>query len=335
MVKDIEAGPFGSIPQALTVMGGKLYFSAFSPASGAELWVSDGTNAGTMMVKDINIGSGSGVVTANFILLNNKLYFNGNDGAAGEELWESDGTAAGTVMVKDIWAGATGSYPTQLAVHSGKLYFRASDGTNGYEPWMSDGTATGTVMVKDINPGSGDSNPMLFVSYKKYVYFLAYPASGPQSIYQSNGTATGTIAVAPASITSLNPLFNTGSFFMYDSTLFFSAAYMTATGQELWSMKDTTTYPPPPNSINYNVETGDNIAIVYPNPAHNNFTIKANISFKQGSMRMTDVTGRVVKTLTLNPNAPLQIPLNGIASGMYMADVLLDDKRSMQRLVVE
>jgi ELWxxDGT repeat protein len=282
------------------------------------------------MVKDIWTGANDGFINS-LMVMNNKLYFNATDGTNGEELWVSDGTAAGTTMVKDIWTGAAGSYPTNLAVHNNKLYFRASDGTNGYEPWISDGTAAGTVMLKDINTGSGSSLPLTFVSYKKYMYFIATPASGPQSIYQTNGTAAGTISVAPASFTGALPLDLTGNFYMYDSTLYFSAAYNSAAGQELWSMEDTTTYGPPPGSV-ATINKAD-IAL-YPNPTHHNFTIKTTTPFKAGSITLTDVTGRVVKTEKLYNNMQT-ISLQGIAPGIYTADVWLDDKRSTQKLIVQ
>ena len=44
------------MPTEFTVAGTKAYFSAYSPTAGVELWVTDGTAAGTVMVKDINPG---------------------------------------------------------------------------------------------------------------------------------------------------------------------------------------------------------------------------------------------------------------------------------------
>ncbi len=43
-----------SYPDNLTNMGGTLYFSAYDPTNGYELWKSDGTAAGTTLVKDVN-----------------------------------------------------------------------------------------------------------------------------------------------------------------------------------------------------------------------------------------------------------------------------------------
>src|SRR5438876_992683 len=61
MVKDINTTAAGgsSYPQNLTDVNGTLFFSANDGVNGTELWKSDGTDAGTVMVKDINPGAGS------------------------------------------------------------------------------------------------------------------------------------------------------------------------------------------------------------------------------------------------------------------------------------
>jgi ELWxxDGT repeat protein len=139
-------------------MGGTLYFSANDGKDGRELWKSDGTAAGTVMVKDIKSG-GKGSYPGGMTNVNGMLLFSA-DGGQGLELWKSDGTAAGTVLVKDINPGSGSSNPGHLINANGTLFFWANDGTHGIEPWKSDGTTAGTVLVKDINPGSASSYPV-------------------------------------------------------------------------------------------------------------------------------------------------------------------------------
>src|SRR5262249_26603994 len=159
----------------MAVVNGVLYFQADDGAHGHELWRSDGTAAGTWMVKDINPGatrSNPEHLTAG----NGVLYFDADDGGHGNELGRSDGTAAGTSRVKDITPGAAGfGYtPPLLGVGSaGVLYFRAGDGVHGNELWRSDGTTAGTVMVKDINLGAGDSVPSRLTDLNGVLYFAA------------------------------------------------------------------------------------------------------------------------------------------------------------------
>jgi len=74
--------------------GPGLFFAASDGVSGVELWKTDGTDAGTVCVKNINPGSGSGPL--GLTVFNGALYFLASDGASGAELWKSDGTVAGT-----------------------------------------------------------------------------------------------------------------------------------------------------------------------------------------------------------------------------------------------
>lgn len=87
-------------------MNGTVYFAASNgttgTGSGIELWKSNGTNAGTVMVKDIRSSTGSSS-PQNLINVNGTLFFSADSGSGGIELWKSDGTSAGTVMVKDIF----------------------------------------------------------------------------------------------------------------------------------------------------------------------------------------------------------------------------------------
>jgi ELWxxDGT repeat protein len=80
-------------------INGIYYFSADDRVHGSELWASDGTAAGTVMVKDITPGGSSFPVFLTNV--NGKLFFETTSISSGTQIWTSDGTAAGTVMVKD------------------------------------------------------------------------------------------------------------------------------------------------------------------------------------------------------------------------------------------
>ena len=162
MVTDIKRGTFydsyyqatfpsSSNPSYLTAAGGKLYFTAKDGVHGDELWMSDGTGAGTVLVKDINRDVRRGSGPYSLIAAGGRVYFTAIDGNHGRELWTSDGTKAGTVLVKDTSPCSNQSGPDSLARVGTTLFFAASDSTNGTELWKSDGTRSGTVMVKDIN----------------------------------------------------------------------------------------------------------------------------------------------------------------------------------------
>src|SRR5262249_3894575 len=150
MVKDIFPGEPDSFPTNLKAVGGTLFFLATDEISGDELWKSDGTAAGTAMVRDINTGSSDW--SPNYLTLANvggglQVFFRANDPTHGTELWKSDGPAAGTVLVRDINLNTADSILSLLQIEDvgGIGYFEADDGVSGTELWRSVGTAAGTV----------------------------------------------------------------------------------------------------------------------------------------------------------------------------------------------
>jgi ELWxxDGT repeat protein len=120
-------------PHSLTPFDGRLFFAAWDPEHGFEPWSTDGTEAGTVLVKDIHPAGSS--YPEGFTIAGDRLFFSAADSAHGVELWQTDGTEAGTEMVQDIAPGLLSAYPSQFAVVNGRLYFAADDGTTGLELW--------------------------------------------------------------------------------------------------------------------------------------------------------------------------------------------------------
>ncbi|MBN8670489.1 MAG: T9SS type A sorting domain-containing protein [Chitinophagales bacterium] len=342
MVKDINPGSaginntFGGTGYILKLHN-IYYFWANNGTNGWELWRTDATPSGTYMVKDIVPGSGSCRFQTGYAVANNLLFFGVDDGVHGTELWATDGTVAGTRMIKEINTAKalarTNASPNYFTVYNGEVYFSADDSIHGAELWKTNGEASGTVMVKDIC-ANGSSTPKYLHVYKKHLFFTADNPCGAngegktREIYYTDGTAAGTVMIKPLTATIAGGAVNTSGFFEYQGRLFFNAAY--AGGKDdLWYIGDTI-LPAITNIEQIAIEE----TTLYPNPAHHNFTIKTTTAFKTGSVTLTDITGRVVKTEKLYNNEQT-ISLQGIAPGIYIADVWLDDKRSTQKLVVE
>ena len=136
---DIHKGSGSGSPSDFAVLGNHLYFKADDGIHGTELWKTDGTVYGTMMVKDPNPGN-TGSNPTGLTAFNNALYFAATD-ASGTELWKSDGTANGTVLFKDLVPGSGSGNPTNIRVDGNQLRFKAAQ-----ESWNSDGTLAGTVV---------------------------------------------------------------------------------------------------------------------------------------------------------------------------------------------
>ena len=87
LVKDINttANTSGSSPNQTIKMGGNVYFVARHSTAGRKLWKSDGTETGTVLVKDINNGTNNADIF-DFCVVGTTLFFAANNGIIGKEL---------------------------------------------------------------------------------------------------------------------------------------------------------------------------------------------------------------------------------------------------------
>jgi ELWxxDGT repeat protein len=161
---------------------GTLFFTATYGTSGHELWKSDGTEAGTVPVRDIRFGI-DGSYPHGLTNVGGTLFFAANDGTNGDEPWKSDGTEAGTVLLKDIRPGSYGSFPFFLTNVGGVLVFQSNDGIHGYELWKSDGTEAGTVIAADIGMPGG-SDPLLFIDVAGTIFFAAQDDNNGRELWK-------------------------------------------------------------------------------------------------------------------------------------------------------
>jgi ELWxxDGT repeat protein len=249
IVADIRPGPMPSFdswsatPFAL-VSGNRIVFAADDGVHGRELWVSDGTAAGTGLLREFKEGAagawdGSYFTTA---VLNGRAYFEAEDAGHGREVWVTDGTDAGTKLFADLVPGANSSYPWVFTVagqnvyflanidsdyysnallvtngiaaprrvgadqHVGvsssfallqgvgdKLYFAGIDELSGSEPWVTDGTDAGTKMIANIARDKAPSSfPAGLTAAGNLLYFWAAENGNDRTFWRTDGTSSGT-----------------------------------------------------------------------------------------------------------------------------------------------
>ncbi|WP_224241353.1 ELWxxDGT repeat protein [Hyalangium gracile] len=208
-----------------------IFFNAVEDNLGRELWKTDGTAAGTTLVRNI-ASSSSSSSPERLTIVNGTLFFRATDSSTGYELWKSDGTTAGTVIVKDIWSGFSSSNATNLTEFNGTLLFSANNGSIE-ALWKSDGTSAGTVLLKDFS-----SVPSNFTRVGSTLFLSAAQSATGTELWKSDGTATGTVLVKDirSGSTSSQP----GNLTEVNGTLFFTADNGTQ-GRELWKSDGTAT----------------------------------------------------------------------------------------------
>ncbi|WP_428307354.1 ELWxxDGT repeat protein [Lacipirellula sp.] len=320
LVRDIAVGSNSSGLSTLTNFNGKLLFNA-SPtqdaAFDAEPWISDGTTAGTTLVKDVLHATASGYPSVT-VEVNGVHYFLANDGAHGVELWRTNGRTAGTSLVKDIRPGSLSAFSTnsvlKFANVNGKLYFPANNGSNGVELWVSDGTAAGTKLVKDINSGSASSSPAQLTNVGGIIYFSANDGVTGNELWRSNGTAAGTQLVAnlqPSAISSTPENLVT-----VDGTLYFTAD-APSLGTQLWKI-------PAGSSAPVRVTNAANAAVNSPNipltVVDDKIFFVMRVETTGDELWVADSTG-ARSVVDLDPNSVFSSPSNTInVNGVFYFD---------------
>jgi len=191
----------GSTPYAFRVLEGQLYFTAFEPTHGGELWRYN-TNE-LVRLSDINPDRAAGT---NFLgnsswpngltIFSNALYFSATSSTNPEkyELWRYASNEVS--LVADLHANSGtnhSSYPKGLKVFSGALYFMADDGTHGWELWRYSGSE---MTLLDISAGGPESSayPKYFTAYKTNLYFQAYQPETGYELWRTDGTNVQLVA---------------------------------------------------------------------------------------------------------------------------------------------
>jgi ELWxxDGT repeat protein len=245
-----------SLPVPAGVIGGRLLFAADDGRSGRELWASDGTPAGTVLLKDIHPGrtldfprpcwvgsfgphrhdTGLSSDPQGFVLLGSVVLFSADDGVRGRELWVSNGTFPGTRRLADLVPGPRGSAPHDLVRLQKRVYFLAGNPSGpggpgqGESLWSTDGTARGTTRVLDLTLDGQPSWGRSLTVAAGRLFFTVYNETTGAELWTSAGLLTdlnpGPGNAAPQSLTSIG------------GTLLFAAADG-LTGLEPWRTDGT------------------------------------------------------------------------------------------------
>ncbi len=239
--------PYGEVGIA-TEVNNKLYFKIYISPGDDQLWVSDGTEAGT---QPLMIAS---KIYA-FFNFNNELYFSAHNytNAAKNGVYKSNGTVAGTVLLKNIQSRYNGTMVTEGIANytsfNNKLVFTVHKGvinnptTHYAELWATDGTAGGFVRLDSMYGSIGVygrrlpypdySNKLPEYNNMLYFSFVNKATNNTSEIWRTNASPNGSAYFHDLGISA-----NSSPIVSFNYKLIFTA-FTSNFGQELYTTDGT------------------------------------------------------------------------------------------------
>jgi len=235
LVKDINtittnSSDAGFMYRGLSPLGNGVVFNAYTPQFGGELYKSDGTTNGTVLLNDIASGQDWSYPN-DFLNKNNYSYFIGDD-AVGTAIYRTDGTSSGLKRITYI--NRDNYYVVNFNVTGNGLlfYILGNKFTGAYELWRSDGTEAGSYML---------NTNLYFNDYIVIIgntgFFVAGDFTNGYELWKSDGTVAGTKLVK-----DINPGFGGSypySLYAFKNNLYFGAYDGNGFNYEFWKSDGT------------------------------------------------------------------------------------------------
>lgn len=201
LVRDLDPrpnGPDGRAAGQFTRFGSRAVFVRQDdnpiPASASELWISDGTAAGTEKLYTFPEHLRILGVAGDLAFFATVPAFSQTQTLRGA-LWRTDGTTAGTFALGPAMNSPRRDGTLSAAALGDGLLFEGCTDASGCEPWRSDGTPAGTRRLREVTPGPEGSDAHGFAVLGDLAYFFAKGPDGP-GLWRSDGTPRGTRRVA-------------------------------------------------------------------------------------------------------------------------------------------
>jgi ELWxxDGT repeat protein len=309
------------------LFNGKIFFMADDGTHGTELWITDGTLAGTNMVKDINPGTDSSLDFNNvepWFYTTTDFYFTADDGTHGTELWKSDGTSGGTSIVKDLNPGSASSDPFMFMFVNSHIYLTANDGDGFTNLFILD--ANLTLPVSLLNFSATFNNKAVDLNWstateintKNYTIQRSYNGLQFQNIGSVNAAGNSSKKIdykftdADALQTSANKIFYRLQITDNDGKISFS------------------------NISSVNILPDGNLLVVYPNPVKDQLFFITHKAVNAATVRISNVNGKIVYVQqfeNIQAGSLNKINVAVLGKGVYYLEFISGDNKQTTKFI--
>jgi ELWxxDGT repeat protein len=195
----------GAAPNFLNAVDDRAYFIAGDSTYGRELWVTDGTQAGTHRVTDLATGAAHSD-PREFIGFNGELYFTATSTTDGREIHATNGVT--TRLLANLQTGTAGFGWESPALFNQYIIFDTSNPGMPGQPWFTSGSSGRTGVIRQsngslINPTGAATDDPEFVSFNGAVYFAA--TDGIRGVELWRATLGASSPTTTTLSSSLNP----------------------------------------------------------------------------------------------------------------------------------
>jgi ELWxxDGT repeat protein len=320
-----EATGLSDVFDRTTLFNGYVFFSGNDGTPGDQLWKTNGTAAGTVMVK--NTGGSSGGVADSYFYTKEGFYFSADDGTHGTEPWFTDGTTANTKLVKDINVGAGSSSPEFLFIYNKHLFASLNDGNSDDDYtdfYRIDATSTVLpVQLVSFKATRGDGAVKLDWTTATEINSSNFVIQ--RSIDGIHFSDIGTVNASGTSTVEKSYWYNDEQYLAAGAdVLFYRLQLNDKDGKVSYSQVQT---------VRLNEA---NILQTYPNPVRNELTIVfGNSSSASALVTITDVNGKQVYLQKFSTaNSHLQkIDVSRFSRGTYFVQLITDAEKKTVKFV--
>lgn len=302
------SGGTGDIHTSL--FNGKIFFIANDGTHGTELWITDGTDAGTQMVKDINPGADSSIGgNISWFYTSTALYFAATDGSTGNELYKTDGTTAGTSMVEDINPGSASSNPMLLPMYvNSHIFLTAMDGTSaGTNLYVLNDEVVLPVSLLDF--AAAFNGKTVDLKWSTAAETNTKNFSVQRSYDAVHFKTIGTVNAAGNSVTKKDYGYNDASALNGSSTIYYRLMMTDKDGKSAYS-----------KIASVQINASGNVLTLYPNPVKDKLNFVTANAMSDVQVKITDQSGKVVlgqKITFVQQGMQNTIDVSHLAKGVY------------------